>query len=375
MKNICIITGSRAEYGLLKGIMNTIKEDKLFNLILFVTGSHLEEKYGLTYKNIENDGFTINEKIKMNLESDDPNGILQSMSIELSTLSECLSKYNIDLFILLGDRYEILIASQVALIYNIPIAHLCGGDTTKGAYDEKIRNSISKLSSFHFVTSKMAYSKLIKLGENKKNIFIVGNPGLYDIINFNSMSSLNLYSSLSIKKKKYLILIAYHSETLLNRNQNIKNMNIFINSLLLIKNFKETNFVFISSNADNFNSFIFDKIKKLTNKYNNIYNFVSLDRHMYLNIIYHCNLFIGNSSSGIYEVPLFKKFTLNIGDRQKGRETGNSVINLDYNQKRITYVIDDIIQIKREIKHITYPYPVLNTSQIFVDILKNKILY
>ena len=147
MKNICIITGSRAEYGLLKGIMNTIKEDKLFNLILFVTGRHLEEKYGLTYKNIENDGFTINEKIKMNLESDDPNGILQSMSIELSTLSECLSKYNIDLFILLGDRYEILIASQVALIYNIPIAHLCGGDTTKGAYDEKIRNSISKLSS------------------------------------------------------------------------------------------------------------------------------------------------------------------------------------------------------------------------------------
>ena len=152
MKNICVITGSRAEYGILKGLINEISINEKLNLILFVTGTHLEEKYGNTYQEIENDNFTINKKIPMNLSGDKPKDILISMSIEMKIMAEAFEKNNIDIVFIPGDRYEILVAAQVALLYNIPILHLGGGDITEGAYDDSIRNAISKMAKYHFVT-------------------------------------------------------------------------------------------------------------------------------------------------------------------------------------------------------------------------------
>ena len=152
MKTICVITGTRAEYGLLRGLMNEIKKNKEFNLVLFVTGTHLEEKYGNTYKLIEEDGFNIDEKIPMDLKSDSSQGIIESMSKEMNNLGKCFSQYHIDLLVILGDRYEMLVAAQVALINNVDIAHLCGGDITEGAYDDAIRHSITKMAKYHFVT-------------------------------------------------------------------------------------------------------------------------------------------------------------------------------------------------------------------------------
>ncbi len=374
MKKICVITGTRAEYGLLKGIIKDLNDSSNFELLLFVTGSHLEDKYGLTYKNIECDGFTITEKIHMDLNDDSSKGIIKSMAKELDGLAECFNKHKIDIILILGDRYEMLIAAQAALISNVPIGHLCGGDITEGAYDDAIRNAITKMAKYHFVTCKSSYDNILKMNEREENIYLVGNPGLYDILNFTSLNENKFYERLNIIKNKYLILVVYHSETLLSETENKSNFNILIDTILSIKNFKDINFVFIHSNADSFNDYIYKTICNITSKYANVYSFVSLERYLYLNIIHYSNLFIGNSSSGIYEVPLFRKITINIGNRQKGRNCGNSIINLDYCIEDILENINNVINNNHSIRDITYPYHVLNSSKLILDILKKNII-
>ena len=258
-----------------------------------------------------------------------------------------------------------LIAAQVALIYNVPIAHLFGGDITLGAYDNSIRNSISQMSKYHFV-SQSSRKNLIKMNINSDNIFVTGNPGLYNINSFIPKNKKQLYNKLNIIEKKYTLLIVYHPETLLDISKNIENTTILFESLLNIENFTESNLIFIHSNADNFNNHIFEKINSLTQIYSNIYSYSSLDRDLYLNLLHYCNLFIGNSSSGIYEVPLFNKITLNIGNRQKGRERGNSVIDLNFNKLAIINKIDSILDNKFKITNITTPYKTENSSDFFV---------
>ena len=370
MKNICIVTGSRAEYGLLKNVIKKFHESNVFNLILFVTGTHLEKKFGYTYKNIENDNFVINEKIKMDIDDDTPKGILLSMSKEMKNMAEAFNKYKIDLVLILGDRYEMLVVAQIALINNIKIAHLCGGDITLGAYDDNIRNAITKMATYHFVTSKNSYNNILKLNEPKENAFIVGNTGLLDITNFKNTEKNVFFKKININKKKRLILVVNHSETLLSRNDNLKNINTLCNSVINIDNFEETNIIFIKSNADNDNSIIFEKIDNLTRKYDNIYSFISLERNDFLNILYYCDCIIGNSSCGIYEAPLFKKITYNLGSRQKGREHGNTVINLEYNEKIIVENLNNI----KKVNNISYPYELLDSGELIYKIIKKKMI-
>lgn len=369
MKTICVITGTRAEYGLLKGLISDIHESPDFKLLLLVTGSHLEEKYGNTYKTIEDDGFSIDEKIPMDLNSDSSTGILHSMSKEMMGLANCFSKYHIDLVLILGDRYEMLVAAQVALINNIDIAHLCGGDVTRGAYDDAIRHSITKMSKYHFVTCQSSYDNIINMGENQEYVHLVGNPGLHDIMVFSPMEEDLFYKNLDVMTRKRLILVVNHPETLLSSDENKEHMDILCNSLISITDFENTNILFIHSNADNSNEYIFEKINAMVHKYENIHAFTSLDRFMYLNIIYYSSCFVGNSSSGIYEVPLFKKMTLNLGKRQHGRECGNSVIHLDYNKNVICDYLNDIPQISTFI----YPYETINSSKEILTILRNNI--
>jgi GDP/UDP-N,N'-diacetylbacillosamine 2-epimerase (hydrolysing) len=366
MKNICVLTGTRAEYGLLKNLINKIHMSEQYNLLLFVTGSHLEKNGGFTFKNIEEDGFNITEKIYMNLNNDSANGILQSMSIELSKLSLCFDKYDIDLVILFGDRTEMLIAAQVALIYNINRWHLCGGDISEGSYDNYIRNAITKLSNKHFVSCQDSFNNIVNMGEKKEDIFLVGNPGLNDIINFKSIEKTIFYDKFKLDLHKKFILVIYHSETLESKNTNIENTNILFDSLLEILN---TNIIIINSNLDNYNNIINKKILYISNKYEHIFNYTSLDRIDYLNMINYCELYIGNSSSGIYEVPLFNKYTLNIGDRQKNRLSCNSIINLNYNKQDIINNINNILNNVISIDNIDYPYILLNSSEEIYKII------
>ena len=375
MKNICIITGSRADYGLLKNLMINVHNDDALNLILFVTGSHMEEKYGYTYKIIEQDNIKIDEKLNTNLIGDGPQDILRSMSIELKSMSDSFKHYNIDLVIILGDRYEILIAAQVALIYNIPIAHLCGGDITIGAYDNAIRNSITQMSKYHFVTCNSSKNNLINMNIDKDRIYCVGNPGLYDIMQFIPENKTIFLNKMKLDEKEKNILVVYHPETLLTEKDNIENFNILIQSILNIKNFHKTNIIFIETNADNYNNYIFEKIQDITANNPNIYSYKSLERADYLNLMYYCNIFIGNSSSGIYEVPLFKKITLNIGKRQLGRTCGRSIIHLDYSTEIITKAINDNlnkININDSIFLEDYPYKLCNSSEEIIKIIKNN---
>jgi GDP/UDP-N,N'-diacetylbacillosamine 2-epimerase (hydrolysing) len=377
-KNICVITGSRAEYGLLKGLMNEISINQKLNLILFVTGTHLEEKYGNTYKEIENDEFIINEKIPMNLSGDNPKDILISMSTEMKLMAEAFKKNNIDMIFILGDRYEILVAAQVALIYNIPISHLCGGDITEGAYDDAIRNAISKMAKFHFVTCESSKKNLINMNIQKENIFLVGNPGLYDILNFKPINKEIFLDQMKINKynkNNKNILIVYHPETLLSKEENESNFNILISSLIGINTFKSTNFIFIETNADNYNNYIFLKINELKEAYNNIYSFKSVKRNIYFNFIYYSELFIGNSSSGIYEVPLFKKITLNIGKRQSGRACGKSIRHLNYHKNIIVNEIENILDSNKYINFMeNYPYLVKDSSKEIIKIINNNFI-
>ena len=375
MKNICIITGSRAEYGLLKGLIKEISNDKFLNLILIVTGTHLEEKYGNTYKEIENDEFIINEKISMNLSGDNPKDILISMSTEMKLMAEAFEKNNIDIVFILGDRYEILIAAQIALIFNIPISHLCGGDITEGAYDDAIRNAISKMAKYHFVTCESSKKNLINMNIQKENIFLVGNPGLYDILNFKPINKEIFLDQMKINKHNKNILIVYHPETLLSKEENESNFNILISSLIGIDTFNSINFIFIETNADNYNSYIFKRINELKERHNNFYSYKSVQRNIYFNLIYYSELFIGNSSSGIYEVPLFKKITLNIGKRQGGRACGKSIKHLNYCKNNIVKEIENVIENKEEINIMeNYPYIIKDSSKEIVKIIKNNFI-
>jgi UDP-hydrolysing UDP-N-acetyl-D-glucosamine 2-epimerase len=375
MKNICIITGSRAEYGLLKGLIKEISNDKNLNLILFVTGTHLEEKYGNTYKEIENDEFIINEKIPINLSGDNPKDILISMSTEMKLMAEAFENYNVDMIFILGDRYEILIAAQVALIYNIPISHLCGGDITEGAYDDAIRNAISKMAKYHFVTCESSKKNLINMNIEADKIFLVGNPGLYDILNFKPIYKEKFLENMKINKKNKNILVVYHPETLLSKEENESNFNILISSLMGIDTFNTTNFIFIETNADNYNNYIYKKINELKEKHDNFYSYKSVKRDIYFNFIYYSELFIGNSSSGIYEVPLFKKITLNIGKRQGGRACGKSVRHLNYCKNTIVNEIENILDSTKDINFMeNYPYLIKDSSKEIKNIINNNFI-
>ena len=206
---------------------------------------------------------------------------------------------------------------------------------------------------------------------DSKNIFVTGNPGLYEINSFIPIDKAILYNNLHIIRNKYMIMVVYHPETLSDYSKNIINTDILFDSLLNIENFNKTNFIFIHSNADNFNNHIFEKINSF--KYSNIYSYSSLERDIYLNLLHYCDLFIGNSSSGIYEVPFFKKITLNIGDRQRGREMGNSVINLDFDKIQITNKINNILDNTFKINQIISPYKILDSSNLIANLLKQLI--
>jgi GDP/UDP-N,N'-diacetylbacillosamine 2-epimerase (hydrolysing) len=346
--NVCIITGTRAEYFLLKPII--ISLSKIFNIKLVVTGTHLSKMHGYTIQNIQNENIEINHQIDMLLTNDNNISIGKSIGLEIISLSDYFNNHKFDGLILLGDRYEILSAALVATIFRIPIIHFCGGDTTEGAYDDDIRNAISQLSSIHFVSCYESKNKVESFGKSK--VYVVGNPGLEYLLDFKADP---------IKYNNYIMFV-YHPET--------KNLDCMNNDLDEIKKTfdyilsQKINLVVIGSNADNDNH----KIKKLYDRFNDkIKYFDSVDRQQYLSLAYHSALFMGNSSSGIYEISYFNKYVINIGDRQKGRRNINNVINVKCEFNKIRDNVNKYFgkSIKSE-----GGFPVLKTSNLVSDILQ-----
>lgn len=365
---ICVATGTRAEYGLLKPLIEKLNVSPLFELQILVTGAHLSPEFGLTYKQIEADGFKISYKVEMLLSSDTPEGITKSMGIAMAGFSEAFKNLQPDALVILGDRYEMLALASTALIFKIPIAHIHGGEITEGAYDDAIRHSITKMSHLHFVSTDEYKKRVIQLGEQPNSVFNVGAIGLDNITNLNLLSKEQLAADLNIEFQKYNYLITFHPETL-----STESVDSQFNKLLLsLDKLEDSFFIFTKANADT-NGRI---INQLCEKYVKINShksalFDSLGTLRYLSVMKACDAIVGNSSSGIIEAPSLKTASINIGNRQKGRIQSTSVLNCNVDSDEIYILLKKVqtLDFKDSLKDVMNPYGIGKASTQIFDIL------
>lgn len=323
-RTICIVTGSRAEYGLLYWLMKGIQGDPDLLLQIVVTGMHLSPEFGLTYKTIEQDGFAIDAKVEMLLSSDTPVGIAKSMGLGVIGFADTFDRLQPDMLVLLGDRYEILAAAQAAMVARIPIAHIAGGDVTEGAFDEAIRHSITKMAHLHFVTNEASAHRVRQLGENPEHIFNVGSPGLDYIKRMQLLGRSELEEALNFKFRGGNLLVTFHPVTLETQSAEMQ----FQELLTALDSLGENiGIIFTKPNADTEGRAIIRLMDSYVATHPNAKAYTSLGQARYLSAMSQVDVVVGNSSSGLYEAPSFGKPTVNIGDRQKGRLQASSVIN------------------------------------------------
>ena len=371
-KKVCVITGTRADYGLLRWVIDGIKNSNLLDLQLIATGMHLSPEFGMTVDQIKLDGYPIMREVEILLSSDTPAGISKSIGIGLISFADIFYDLKPDLILLLGDRFEILSASIAAMINKIPIAHLHGGELTEGLIDESIRHSITKMSQLHFVASEEYKKRVIQLGENEKFIFNVGGLGIDNIKNLKLLKKAQLENELNLKFAKKNLLITYHPVTLETGTNQIQ-ISELINAL---KKFKDINLIFTMPNADTEGRVIMNTIKKFCSVQKNAIFFTSLGELRYLSCIRYVDGVVGNSSSGLLEVPSFKKGTVNIGDRQKGRLMASSVINCEPNQEDIIKGIEILYSqdYQEKLKNTINPYGNGGASKKIVKKIENLTL-
>jgi GDP/UDP-N,N'-diacetylbacillosamine 2-epimerase (hydrolysing) len=334
-RKICVITGSRAEYGLLRWVMQGVKDHSDLTLQIIATGMHLSKDFGLTFREIENDGFQINCKIEMLSSDDSPLGIAESMSSGLIGIAKALDKLKPNIVLVLGDRFEIFVSVTAALVAKIPVAHLHGGEVTVGAFDDAFRHGITKMSHLHFVATQEYRNRVIQLGENPNSVFLVGGLGVDSINRLKLLDRKDLEDELNIEFSENNLLITFHPATL-DESSISSQMQELLNALTDLKN---TTLLFTMPNADTGGQTIIKMISKFVSKNPNSHAFKSLGQLNYFSCIAQVDGVIGNSSSGLLEVPSFKKGTINIGDRQKGRLQARSVINCEPSKHSITDAI------------------------------------
>lgn len=368
-RKICIVTGTRAEYGLLTNLMKQIQGEEGFQLQLVVTGMHLSPEFGSTYKQIELDGFRIDEKVEMLLSSDTASGVVKSMGLAMIGFADVFERLMPDLIVVLGDRFEILAVAQTALVMNIPIAHISGGEITEGAIDDSIRHAITKLSSLHFPANDEYKRRIIQLGEQPNRIFVVGDPGVENIrkMNYASQFELEDYFGFNLSK---LFLITFHPTTLEPSMAKSQLTELF----LALDEFKDYNIIFTKSNADSDGRIINEMIDEYTAKNNTrVKSYFSLGQKRYLSTLKIAKVVIGNSSSGIVEAPVLSVPTVNIGNRQKGRLKAESIIDCDIMKDKIVAAISQAISSDfiDNLENMPLKYDGYETSTEIVEILKD----
>jgi len=322
-RKICVVTGSRADYGLLRWVMEGIKDNSDLTLQVIVTGMHLSSAFGNTYKDVEADGILIDRKVVALSDDDSPVGIAESMSNVLAGCAEAFRELKPDIVVVLGDRFEIFAAASAALVAKIPIAHLHGGESTVGAFDEAMRHSITKMSQLHFVAAKAYADRVVQLGETPSKVFNVGGLGIDNIKNLNLLSLEELETSLQVELDKQSLLVTFHPVTLEDETGEHQ-MRELLNAL---SELKDTSIIFTMPNADTGGRRLTKMINEYVSQNVNSRVFTSLGQLQYLSCLAHVDAMVGNSSSGLIEAPSFKKGTINIGDRQLGRLQATSVIN------------------------------------------------
>ena len=369
-RKICVITGSRAEYGLLFNLMSAIQNDRDLVLQTIVTGSHLSRDHGYTYKEIENDGFRIDRKIEMLLAGDTATSVSKSTGLCIIGLSDAIAEMNPDIIVLLGDRYEILAASISAMFAKVPIAHIHGGETTVGAFDEAIRHSVTKMAWWHFTGAPEYQKRVIQLGESPERVYNVGGLGVDRIMSTSLLSKENLSEVLGFEFGAKNLLVTFHPVT-----HEVQSAETQFQALLDALNMLEdTRLIFTAPNSDPTGRII----KSMMDQYvldhsETSVSFLSMGHLNYLSTLQYVDGVIGNSSSGLAEAPSFCIGTINIGDRQKGRLKASSVIDCDPTQRSIKQAINKLFSptFKRALKKTTNPYGSGKASQKILEALKN----
>lgn len=370
MRKICFITGTRAEYGLLSRLMKMVQDDTDTQLQIIATNMHLSPKFGNTYQEIEHDGFTIDKKIPiLEEEKDDANTTVKSMSKAMAGFADAYDELKPDMVVVLGDRYEILAAATAALIERFPIAHLYGGEITEGAYDDAIRHSVTKMSHLHFTSCEEYRHRVIQLGEQPDHVFNVGSIGVENIKMLPLMSKDKIEKEIDFAIDDKTILVTYHPVTLGNRTAK-EDIDDFIAAL---EEKKELRIIFTMPNSDTGGQAIVEAINAFVAKNpSRAKAFKSLGVLRYLSVMQQVNAVVGNSSSGLVEVPSFGIPTLNIGDRQKGRIAADSVYNCNTDKASILQGLDTIMSPTFKQKAaVTYnPYDKEGTAQAIFDVIR-----
>lgn len=325
MKKICVITGTRADYGLLRWLMDGIERSAHLELQVIATGAHLAPEFGLTFREIESDGFRIDRKVEMLLSSDTSSGITKSMGVAMIGFADALAELAPDMVLLLGDRYEIFAAAAAATIAHIPVAHLHGGEKTEGAFDEAMRHSITKMSQLHFVAAEEYRRRVIQLGEDPSRVFRVGGMGIDNILKLELLDRTALETALDFKLAAKNLLVTFHPATL-DHGLATGQMEELLAVLDTLEN---TNLIFTMPNADTQGRMLGRMVEAYVAQRSNARAYTSLGQLRYLSTVAQVDAVVGNSSSGLAEVPTFRKATINIGDRQRGRLKASSVIDCE----------------------------------------------
>jgi GDP/UDP-N,N'-diacetylbacillosamine 2-epimerase (hydrolysing) len=372
-RKICIITGTRAEYGLLRWVMQGIKDDNELTLQIIATGMHLSPEFGLTYKAIEQDGFEIDRKIEMLTSSDTSVGIAKSMGLGLIGFADALHDLQPDLIVVLGDRFEIFSAVSAALVARIPVAHLHGGETTEGAFDEALRHSITKMSHLHFVAAEPYRQRVIQLGEAPERVFNFGAPGLDNILKLKLLSKEEFEKSINFKLGKKNLLVTFHPVTLEQSSAEKQ----FQQLLLALNSLNDTKIIFTKANSDTNGRIINSMIDSyVTSNSEKSIAFTSLGQLRYLSALQYVDAVVGNSSSGLLEAPSFKIGTINVGDRQKGRIKAASVIDCNPDGVEIIAAIQRLYspEFHQILLELINPYGAGGASKKIAEILSSHSL-
>ncbi len=373
-KKVCIVTAARSEYGLLRWVIDEVNKSSDLELQLVVTGGHLSEEQGYTYKAIETDGYPIAAKVDINVDSSTQVAICKTMATCQEKLADTFNLLKPDLLVVLGDRYELLPICSTALMLNIPIAHIAGGDITEGALDNSVRNAVTMMGTYHFPGTRESADRVSRMLGTSNNVFVTGETNIDNFNRITLWSRAEIARSLGINPSKKWVLCTYHSETVLSLDENIDRVNAL--TKLFCEDLKDYEIVITKSNADFGGTIINEYFAKVEKENSHIHQYSSLGQARYISILYQLEFMIGNSSSGIFESPFVGVPCINLGDRQKGRVYSSNIQTIEGNYEAMKTAVG-ILGTERfleGLKHIDNPYGDGHSSERIVEILK-RVLY
>ena len=366
-RKIAVVTGSRAEYGLLYWVLHDLRAEPDVELQLIVTGMHLSPEFGLTVREIEKDGFSIARRVEMLLSSDTPGGIAKSIGLGVIGISDALEQLRPDAVVVLGDRFEILAAAQACMVHNIPLAHIAGGDTTEGAFDESIRHAITKMAYVHFVTNELSARRVRQLGEDPARVHVVGSPGLDHLKRIKLLDRQALGDALGFALARRNLLITFHPATL-EPGESGRQLDELLAALDALG--EDTALWFTRPNADTGGRALSATLDAWASpRAGHVHVYSSLGHLRYLSLMAQVDGVVGNSSSGLYEAPSLRVPTVNIGDRQRGRLSTSSVIDCPPERAAITQALHQALAL--DCRDVVNPYGDGEASARIVSTLKS----